>query len=101
MLYKEPIGYIEGEELKNNETIVHCCHSLHILESAFVPLEHFVFFPILPFLVSLLSRGGGLRWWRPRWRTQFLQFADVAVEVVTCVISDIEISFFVQECAFK
>ena len=34
VLYKEPLGYIEGEELKRNETIVHCCHSLHILESA-------------------------------------------------------------------
>ena len=34
MLYKEPLGYIEEEELKSKETIVHCCHSLHILESA-------------------------------------------------------------------
>ena len=34
VLYKEPLGYIEEEELKSKETIVHCCHSLHILESA-------------------------------------------------------------------
>ena len=34
VLYKEPLGYIEGEELKSNETIVHCCRSLHILEYA-------------------------------------------------------------------
>ena len=34
VLYKEPLGYIEGEELKSNKTIVHCCHSLHILDSA-------------------------------------------------------------------
>ena len=31
---KEPLRYIEEEELKSNETIVHCCRSLHILESA-------------------------------------------------------------------
>ena len=34
VLYKEPLGYIEGEELKRKETIVHCCLSLLILESA-------------------------------------------------------------------
>ena len=34
VIYKEPLGYIEGEELKSNETIVHYCDSLHILESA-------------------------------------------------------------------
>ena len=34
VLYKEPLGYIEEKELKSNETIVHCCHSLHILVSA-------------------------------------------------------------------
>ena len=33
MLYKEPLGYIEEEELKSNKTIVHCCHSLLVLES--------------------------------------------------------------------
>ena len=58
-----------------------------ILEYASIcPLEHFLFFPSLPLLVSLLSRDGGLKWWRPRWRTQFLQFADVPREVVTIVI---------------
>ena len=36
VLYKEPLGYIEEEELKSKETIVHCCHSLHILESAYI-----------------------------------------------------------------
>ena len=33
VLYKEPLGYIEEEELKSKETIVHCCLSLLILES--------------------------------------------------------------------
>ena len=33
VLYKEPLGYIVKEDLKSNETIVHCCHILHILES--------------------------------------------------------------------
>ena len=32
VLYKEPLVYIE-EELKSNETIVHCYHSLLVLES--------------------------------------------------------------------
>ena len=34
VLYKEPLGYIEEEELKRTKTIVHYFHSLHILESA-------------------------------------------------------------------
>ena len=91
-----PLGYIKGEELKSKKTIVHCCRSLLILESAsFCPLEHFLFFPSFPFLVSFLLIDGGLRWWRPKWRNQFLQFLDVPIEVVTYVISDllIEISF--------
>ena len=89
-LYKEPFGYIEGGELKRKKTIVHYCRSLLILESASLfPLEHLVFFPILPFLVRLLSRDGGLRWWRPRWRTQFLQVINVLIEVFIHVIFDL------------
>ena len=34
VLYKEPLGYTEEEELKSNESIVHCFPSFHILESA-------------------------------------------------------------------
>ena len=89
-LYKEPFGYIEEEELKSKKTIVHYCRSFLVLESeSLCPLEHLVFFPSLPLFVSLLSRDGGLRWWRPRWRTQFLWFVDVLTKVVTCVISDL------------
>ena len=85
-LYKEPFGYIEGEEMKSKKTIVHCCRSLLILESApLCPLEHFVFFPSLPLFVSLLSKDGGLRWWRPRWRNQFLGFVEVPTEFVIIV----------------
>ena len=36
-----------------------------------------------PLLVSLLSWDGGLRWWRPTWGIQFLQFADVPSKVVS------------------
>ena len=80
--YKEIFGYIEEDELKSKITIVHCCRSLLILEStSLCPLERFVFFPSLHFLVMLLSRDGGLRWWRPKWRNRFLQFADVPTEV--------------------
>ena len=34
VLYKEPLGYIEEEELKSKETIVHLCLSFLILDSA-------------------------------------------------------------------
>ena len=53
--------------------------------------------------MSLLSRDGGLKWWRPKWGIQFLWFADVPTEVVSCNIWFIliEISFPVQWCAFK
>ena len=49
VLYKDPLGYIEGEELKSNETIVHRCHSLHILE--FASLCPFGALCVLPKLV--------------------------------------------------
>ena len=89
-LYKEPLGYIKGEELKSKKTIVHCCHSFLVLDSASLcPSKYFIFFPRFPFLVSLLSRDGGLRWWRPRWRNQFIWFANVPIEDVTCVIYDL------------
>ena len=92
-LYKEPLGYIEKEELKSKKPIVHYCRILLVLESASLfPLEQFVFFSSLPLLVSLLSRDGGLRWWRPRWRTRFFWFADVPTEVITYVISDLFMS---------
>ena len=50
-------------------------------------------------LVSLLLRDGGLKWWKPKWGTQFLWFTDVLIEIVTLVISVfilIKISFLVQ-----
>ena len=34
VLYKEPLGYIEEEELKRKEIVVHCCLSFLILEFA-------------------------------------------------------------------
>ena len=52
------------------------CLSLH----PFVPLEHTeLLFP------RLSLRDGGLKWWSPRWRTQFLRFEEVSAEVVTIV----------------
>ena len=89
VLYKEPLGYIEEEELKGKRTIVHCCRSFLVLDSASLyPLDKKNFFPIFPLLLSLLSRGGGLRWWKPKWRTRFLWFANMPTEVVTYVICD-------------
>ena len=53
-LYKEPLGYIEEEELKSKKTTVHCCRSLLVLESASLcPLENFVFFPSFPLISEL------------------------------------------------
>ena len=64
-LYKEPFGYIEEEELKSKKTIVHCCHSLLIVEfSSLCPLEHFVFFPSLPFACELAIE---------RWRIEVVE----------------------------
>ena len=96
-LYKEPFGYIEEEELKSKKTIVHCCRSLLVLECAYLgPLEHLVFFPSLPLVVSLLLRDGEFRWWR----TQFLRFIDVLTEVVTCIIFDL-INRDIFSCPFN
>ena len=91
-LYYEPLGYIEEEELKRKETIVHCCLSFLILESASLcPFGALCVLPKLSFFVSFLSRDGGLRWWR----TWFLRFVDMPTEVVTIVMFDfININIF-------
>ena len=62
---RNPLDILKREELKSKKTIVHCFHSFLILEFASLyTLEHFVFFPSFPLLVSLLLRYGGLKWWR-------------------------------------
>ena len=88
-LYKEPFGYIERGGIEEQENYSPLLPKLILEYASLFPLENFVFFPSLNLLVSLLSRDGGLKWWRPRWRTQFLRFADVPTEVVTIVISDL------------
>ena len=65
MLYKEPIGYIEGEELKSKETIVHCCRSLNILESASLcPFGTLCVLPKLAFACELAIE---------RWRIEVVE----------------------------
>src|SRR5713226_5218523 len=86
-LYKEPFGYIERGGIEEQENYSPLLPKLILESTSLCPLVHFVLFPSFPLLVSLLSRDGGLKWWRPRWRTQFLQFVDVPTEVVTIVIS--------------
>ena len=88
-LYKEPIGYIEMRGIEEQENYSPLLLKLILESTSLCPLEHFVFFPRFPLLMSLLSRNGGLKWWRPKWRTQFLWFVDVPIEVVTIVISDL------------
>ena len=98
-LSKEPFGYIEGGGIQEQENYSPLLPKLILESASLCPLEHFVFFPSFSLLVILLSRDGGLKWWSPRWRTQFLRFADVPTEVVTLVIFVfilIEIYFPVQ-----
>ena len=49
VLYKEPLGYIEGEELKGKKLYsIVAVACLYLNMHPFVPLEHFVLFPSLP-----------------------------------------------------
>ena len=65
MLYKEPLGYIEEGELKSNETIVHCCHRLHILESASLcPFGELCVLPKISFACELAIE---------RWRIEVVE----------------------------
>ena len=90
-LYKEPLGTLKAyREIESKETIVHCCQNLYLILHPFVPFGALLCSSqACLLLVSLLSRDGGLRWWRPKWGIQFLQFADVLTEVVSIVISDL------------
>ena len=63
--YKEPLGYIEEEELKSKETIVHCCLSLLILESASLcPFGALCVLPNLAFACELAIE---------RWRVKVVE----------------------------
>ena len=55
VLYIEPLGYIEEENLESKETIVHCFLTcLCLSQHPFVPLEHArLLFPSLPLLCKL------------------------------------------------
>ena len=68
-LYKEPFGYIEEGGIEEQENYSPLLLELILESASLCPLEHFVFFSSFPFLMSLLLRDGGLKWWRPRWRT--------------------------------
>ena len=86
VLYKEPLGYIEEEELKRKKTIVHFCHSLHILESASLCLfGALCVLPKLAFSCELAIK----RWRIEVVETPFIRFVDMPIEVVTCVIYDL------------
>ena len=63
-LDKEPFGYIEGGGIEEQENYSPLLPELILESASFCPLDHFVFFPSLPLLVSFLSRDGGLKWWR-------------------------------------
>ena len=78
---------LKGEELKRKKTIVHCWWSLYLSLRPFVPWITLFSSQACLFLVSLLLRDGGLKWWRPMWGTQFLRFIDMPTEVVYIVIS--------------
>ena len=67
-LYKEPFGYIEEYgRIESKETIVYCCWTYALV---CIPLSLGALWcssQAFLLLVSLLSRDGGLRWWRPKW----------------------------------
>ena len=57
-LYKEPFGHIEEEEFRSKKTIVHCCRSLLILESASLCLFGALFvLPKIAFACELAIEG--------------------------------------------
>ena len=65
VLYKEPLGYIEEEELKRKETIVHCCLSFIILDSASLcPFGALFILPKLAFACELAIE---------RWRIEVVE----------------------------
>ena len=97
---RNPFDTLKGEEFKSKKTIVHCCRSLIILESAFLcPLEHFVFFPSLPFSCEISIE---------RWRIEVVeaQVEELVSPIRRCVDRGchycnlcfilIEISFSIQ-----
>ena len=65
VIYKEQLGYIKEEELKSKETIVHCFHSLHMLESASLcPFGALCVLPKLTFACELAIE---------RWRIEVVE----------------------------
>ena len=88
-LYKEPFGYIERGGIEEQENYSPLFLKLILDSTSLCPLENFVLFPRFPLLVSLISIYGGLKWCMPRWRTQFLWFTDMPIEIVILVISDL------------
>ena len=94
-LYKEPFGYIEVViELRAKKllsTIARTCALVCI------PLSLGALWcssQACLLLVSFLSRDGGLRWWRPKWGIQFLQFANVLTEIVSIVLCKMLIHYW-------
>ena len=65
VLYKEPLGYIEEEELKRKETIVHCFLGLLVLESASLcPFASLCVLPNISFACDLAIE---------RWRIEVVE----------------------------
>ena len=65
VLYKEALGYIEGEELKSKKTIAHCCCSLLILDStSLCPFGELCVLPKLAFACDLAIE---------RWRIEVVE----------------------------
>ena len=86
-LYKEPFRYIEERGIEKQENYSPLFPELYLSPHPFVPWITLCSSQACLLLVSLLSRDGGLRWWMPKWGTQFLWFADVPTKIVTILIS--------------
>ena len=59
-LYKEPFGYIEGRGIEEQEKYSPLLLELILESASLCPLEHFVFFPSLPFACELAIKKWGI-----------------------------------------
>ena len=88
-LYKEPLGTLKAYMERDIERLKHRNYSpllpeLYLSLHPFVPWSTFVFFPSFPFACKLAIERWRIEVVEAQVGIQFLQFADVLSEVVSC-----------------